>query len=41
MSATRLQENYETGGNHLKPFLAAVTIFVVCVALAVSVTGLP
>ena len=41
MSATHPHEIFETGRNHLKPFLAAVVIFVVCVVMAVAVAGLP
>ena len=39
MSTTHPQDIFETGQNHLKPFLAAVVIFVVCVVVSMALAG--
>lgn len=41
MSTTQPDAIFETGQNHLKPFLAAVGIFVASVVASLLIVGLP
>lgn len=41
MSVTEPDPSFDTGHNHLKPFIVAVAIFAVSVAVSLFFTGLP
>jgi hypothetical protein len=41
MSVTHPDQSFDSGHNHLKPFLAAVIIMVVTVAISLAFSGLP
>lgn len=41
MSVTQPDPSYDSGHNHVKPFIVAVAIFAAVVAVSLFITGLP